>query len=226
MDGGGGERHDGRASSASDHSGTGPKDPVVILGSGILGSTPFERHTDRYGTVHLTILDSVPGETPPARTVLVPGTTSRIVAWDHAPLGVAGTLVAHIIATTHNRDIWGQLPKPGERIVLGSGTLFTESYAGAPVIGVNPADGRETDWMNCDAIGRCRDQLVRLAFEVPEAGQPALPAIRRAQRISPAGPLADRSFPPSAAPRSRGSAAARPRPRGQGNGKRAPGRRM
>jgi hypothetical protein len=94
-----------------------------------------------------------------------------------SPLGVAGTLVAHIIATTHNRDIWGQLPKPGERIVLGSGTLFTESYAGAPVIGVNPADGRETDWMNCDAIGRCRDQLVRLAFEVPEAGQPALPAI-------------------------------------------------
>jgi hypothetical protein len=46
--------------------------------------------------------------------------------------------VAHIIATTHNRDIWGQLPKPGERIVLGSGTLFTESYAGAPVIGVTP----------------------------------------------------------------------------------------
>jgi hypothetical protein len=27
--------------------------------------------------------------------------------------------------------------------VLGSGTLFTEEYMGAPVIGVRPDDGRE-----------------------------------------------------------------------------------
>ena len=46
--------------------------PVVVLGSGILGHTSFERHTDRYGAVHLTVLDSIPGEPAPARTVPVP----------------------------------------------------------------------------------------------------------------------------------------------------------
>ena len=53
-------------------SGTGPEDPVVVLGSGILGKPGFERSTGRYGTVHLTVLDSIPGEPSPARTVPVP----------------------------------------------------------------------------------------------------------------------------------------------------------
>lgn len=177
---------------------------VIILGSGILGSTSFERHTDRYGAVHLTVLDSIPGEAAPAKTVPVPPDDdlaarilqdlakgdaryadaaaaasedaarrpdNRVVAFDHAPLGASGTLVAHVIALTNDHD-WGnfalelRLPKRGERVVLGSGTLFTEEYGGAPVIGVRPDDGREDNWMDCNAISRCRDHLVRLAFEV------------------------------------------------------------
>jgi hypothetical protein len=49
------------------------EDQVAVLGAGILKSTPFERHTDRYGTVCLTVIDSIPGEPAPARTVPVPG---------------------------------------------------------------------------------------------------------------------------------------------------------
>jgi hypothetical protein len=55
--------------------------------------------------------------------------------------------------------------------VLASGTLFTEDYMGAPVIGVHPDDGRETDWMDRYAISRCRDHLVRLDFEMGATGE-------------------------------------------------------
>ncbi len=178
VDGGDEERQGGQAAAA--HPVSGLESSVVILGGGILGSTPGERHTDRYGAVHLTVLDSIPGIPAPPRTVVVPGTTSRVVAFDHAPLGATGTLVAQIVATARYPKM-GPQPEPGDRIVLGSGTLFTETDMGAPVIGVRPADGRETDWMDADAIQRCRDHLVRLDFEMPAAAGPGPAGISRTQ---------------------------------------------
>ena len=198
------------------------EDPVVVLGSGILGHTGFERSTSRYGAVHLTVLDSVPGEPAPARTVPVPPDEdlasrilqdlakadaryaaaaeaasqnaarrpdNRVVAFDHAPLGAAGTLVAHVIhvtATDNDREFGKRHPElrppePGERIVLGSGTLFTEKYGDGPVIGVRPDDGRAEDWMDSNAIFRCKDQLVRLEFEMPTESAPGAAVARRVQ---------------------------------------------
>jgi hypothetical protein len=204
-------------------SGTSPEDPVVVLGSGILGSTPFERHTSRYGTVHLTVMDSIPGEPAPARTVpvhpdddlaarILPDLAkadaryadaaavasedaarrpnNRIVGFDRAPLGATGTRVVRVIAVDprfdHSDDHIPELrtPPPGERVVLGSGTLFTEEYMGAPVIGVRPDDGRDEDWMDSYAITRCRDHLVRLEFEMPEGSAPSAAAVRRVQAAS------------------------------------------
>lgn len=215
------------------------EDPLVILGSGILGHTSFERHTDRYGAVHLTVLDSIPGELGPARTVPVPPDDdlaarilqdlaavdpdyaagaaaagedaarrpdNRVVAFDHAPLGTAGTLVAHVIANGSAYD-WGddppelRPPKPGERVVLGSGTLFTEESMGAPVIGVRPDDGRATEWMDPNAISRCRNRLVRLEFEMRQDSAPAAGAARRVQAArqesdrQPATRAAEPDFP-------------------------------
>lgn len=211
-------------------SGPGLEDPVVILGSGILGHTSFERHTDRYGAVHLTVLDSIPGEPAPARTVPVPGSdlaarimrdlaearqdaaaaaaatqaiartpAKRVAAFDHAPLGTAGTLVAHVIhsnATDRDRE-FGQRhpelrpPETGERVVLGSGTLFTEEYgeARAPVVGVRPDDGRTENWMDPNAIFRCKDHLVRLEFEMPKDSAPGAAAVRRVQAARQEGDL-------------------------------------
>ena len=208
-------------------SGIGPEDPVVVLGSGVLGHTSFERHTDRYGAVHLTVLDSIPGEAAPARTVPVPPDDdlaarilqdlaktddryaataaaasgaaasrpdNRGVAFDHAPLGTAGTLVAHVIANVNGYD-WGddppelRLPKPGERVVLGSGTLFTETYGDAPVVGVRPDDGRADNWMDRNAISRCRNHLVRLEFEMPKDSVPGPSAARRVQAARQEGDL-------------------------------------
>jgi len=201
----------------------GPEDPVVVLGSGILGHTSFERHTDRYGAVHLTVDDSIPGEPAPARTVPVPGNdlaarimrdlaearqdaavaaaarqaiartpASRVVAFDHTPLGAAGTLVAHVIhssATDRDREFGKRHPElrppeTGERAVLGSGILFTEKYGEAPVIGVRPGDGRETEWMDPNAIFRCKNHLVRLEFEpkkdrAPATGTARVQAVRQ-----------------------------------------------
>jgi hypothetical protein len=251
---------------------------VAVLGSGVLGSTPFERHTDRYGAVHLTVLDSIPGEAAPARTVPVPPDEDlaarilqdlaradaryaaaaaaareaaarrpddRVVAFDHAPLGTAGTLVARVIANVSARD-WGdeppelRLPKPGERVVLGSGTLFTERYRDVPVIGVRPDDGREDNWMDRSAISRCTNHLVRLEFEMPEASEAAAAAVARARAAgqdsapprsaaqagqldfpaestrAPAGPAAG-ARPRAAAGNRRSPAAARPARAGRGS---------
>jgi hypothetical protein len=208
--------------------GNGPEEPVVVLGSGILGYTSFERHTDRYGAVHLTVRDSIPGELAPARTVPVPGNdlaarimqdlaearqgataaeaarraiartpASRVVAFDHAPLGAAGTLVAHVIhsnATDRDREFGKRHPElrppeTGERVVLGSGTLFTERYGEAPVIGVRPGDGRETEWMDPNAIFRCKDYLVRLEFEIPKDSAPDAAAARPVRAARQEGDL-------------------------------------
>lgn len=137
---------------------------AVILGSGLLGWTAGERYTERYGAVHLRALDSIPGEPAPARTVPFRGHDCRAIAWDAAPLGAGGTLAAYVISATHSRDTWGPPVRPGERVALGSGTLFAEN-AGVPVIGVRPADGRKTHWLDVMAMGRCSDHLVRLVLE-------------------------------------------------------------
>ena len=199
-------------------SGPAPEDPVITLGSGILGRTSFERQTDRYGAVHLTVADSIPGEPAPARTVPVPANSrwarimealaearqdtagadaarqaidrapaTRVVAFDHAPLGTTGTLVAHVIhadVTDRDREFGKRHPElrppePGERVVLGSGALFTEDNMGGPVIGVRPDDGRADNWMDSDAIFRCKGHLVRLEFEIAKDSAPGAAAARR-----------------------------------------------
>ena len=203
-------------------SGTGPEDPVVILGSGILGKAGSERSTGRYGTVHLTVLDSIPGEPAPARTVSVPPDEdlrarilhelakadagyadaataaseaaasrpdTRVVAFDQAPLGTTGSLVAHVIhadVTEDDREFGKRHPglrppEPGERVALGSGVLFTEKYGEGPLIGVRPADGRAEDWMDSAAIFRCEGHLVRLEFEISKDSAPGVAAARRVQ---------------------------------------------
>ena len=113
-------------------------------GAASSGGTSFERHTDRYGAVHLTVPDSIPGEPPrqgpsrsrrqrpggadhagsgrglrqdaaaaaAARQAIARTPANRVVAFDHAPLGAAGTLVAHVItpmSTDRDRE-FGMTP--------------------------------------------------------------------------------------------------------------------
>jgi hypothetical protein len=132
---------------------------ATTLGEGVLNWSRYERIGDRYGAIHLS--DSPDSE--------------AYATWDDAPAGTLGTLVAHILQTRQSRHIGDffrgigpSVPEPGEEITLGRGTLFTQVDGGVPVIGVEPEDGRETDWMDPRALYRCHEQTVRLEFR-PDA---------------------------------------------------------
>jgi hypothetical protein len=135
-------------------------------------------------------------------------------------LGAAGTLVAHVLhvtATDADREFGKRHPElrppePGERIVLGSGTLFTEKYGDGPVAGVRPDDGRAEYWMDSNAIFRCKDQLVRLEFEMPKDSAPAAGTARRVQVARQEGEQVIAASNAPAPASSSGEAAAAPGP--------------
>lgn len=127
----------------------------TTLGEGVLNWSRGERIGDRYGAIHLS---STPGG-------------EDYATWQDAPAGTRGTLVAHVLQTrqsSHTGDLFRGIgpstPEAGEEITLGTGTLFTEMDDGVPRIGVEPDDGRETDWMDPAALYRCHSQTVRLEF--------------------------------------------------------------
>ena len=128
---------------------------ATTLGEGVLNWSRYERIGDRYGAIHLST-------TPDSEDY---------ADWSDAPAGTVGTIVAHIIQTRESqhigdmfRGIGPSTPEVGEEIVLGTGTLFTQLDSGVPVIGVEPSDGRENDWMDPRALYRCHSQTVRLEF--------------------------------------------------------------
>jgi len=128
---------------------------ATTLGEGVLNWSRYERMGHRYGAIHL--------ETEP--------NSEQYATWQDAPTGTKGTLVAYVLATRQSghigdlfRGIGPSTPKVGEEITLGTGTLFAEYDDGVPRIGVEPEDGRETDWMDPGALYRCHNQTVRLAF--------------------------------------------------------------
>lgn len=131
-------------------------DTAVILGTGMLTWSRYERIGDRYGTVSLMV--------SPVRDDFASFT-------DTPPDGTVGTLAAEILETRQSahigdfaRGIGPSTPTAGEIITLGSGALFREDEDGMPQIGLRPADGRETDWLDPRALYRCHSQTVRLIF--------------------------------------------------------------
>ncbi len=137
-----------------------------VIGEGVLTWHPYERISNRYGTVFLmTDGDSLH---EPSGYVPVP---------DDVPVGLPGRLVAEVQATrqsTHVGDLFRGLrpetPEVGERIVLGQGRLFCQTASGEEVIeavGCTPApeDDRDSDWLDPRALYRAHEQTVRLVFE-------------------------------------------------------------
>lgn len=117
-------------------------DPIVI-GTGELWWQSGERHTDRYGAVHLNDRDHVPQQI------------------DTGLVGSHGRLVAVI-----ERPYRGTSPvSVGDAIELGTGTLFVEtSPLGNTEVGVKPTDGRAENWLDGNALTVCHGQVVRLEF--------------------------------------------------------------
>lgn len=148
--------HDHHRSRARHHL---PATTTHVLGQGRLTWPSAERTTDRYGTVYLL----------PDGTDLSDPARSRLTV-DPALAGRVGTLVAEILHTRrsgHTGDLARGLPPAtpavGERITLGHGTTFLECpQPGLQAIGLAPADGRHTDWLDPPALYRAHGQTVRL----------------------------------------------------------------
>lgn len=134
---------------------------MIVLGEGTLGWTSAERHTDRYGAVHLNY----------------GGKNQR--DFSDAPTGASGSLSAEVTEirdSFHLGDIFRGVgktsPTPGEIIFLGEGKLFTEEhYEGFASIGVEPADGRAENWLSIEGMYRCHGNVVRLVFTPHEETQ-------------------------------------------------------
>lgn len=60
------------------------------------------------------------------------------------------------------RGIYPSKPDVGEVVYLGEGTLVLGNCAGVPLVGLQPDDGREHDWIDPRALYRLHDQTVEL----------------------------------------------------------------
>jgi hypothetical protein len=133
----------------------------VDLAIGILSWPRFERVTDRYGTVMIgESLDGVKDTARPhCKTFTVPA-------------GEHGALCAEVLESRASRHIGDivrgfyphQTPRGSIRL-LGRGRLFTETTEdGSQTVGVQPDDGRESDWMNPRVLYDLHEHTVRLFF--------------------------------------------------------------
>lgn len=147
----------------------------TFLGEGRLNWTRYERIGDRYGAV---MLQTAGGDFDG----LHEAADARYAAFEDAPFGRRGRLVAEVVETRpspHIGDLFhGFEPggaTVGARIVLGEGTLFDalrehdpRGYGWErefPGVGLFPDDGRDTFWLDPKALYRCHEQTVRLDFE-------------------------------------------------------------
>jgi len=122
------------------------------LGTGVLIWNVAERRSDRYGSVMLL---SSPDSEQPIPLVQVKA-------------GKRGRLVAIVKKTRRSRHIgdlfhgvFPKTPKMGQKITLGEGMLFFENNE----VGLQPDDGRDTQWLDMRALYNVHEQTVTLCFE-------------------------------------------------------------
>jgi len=139
---------------------------AILLGVGILNWPRIERVTDRYGVVTLSPSghDCVSSVQACRYQALTPGSVAGV-----------GRLVAIVIETRksgHIGDLFHQIfprtPKIGQRIILGKGRLFfqvDEAVVFVKAVGLEPLDGRHTQWLKIRALFDCHDQTVELWFD-------------------------------------------------------------
>ena len=140
---------------------------VHVFGSGTFGWPAVERRSDRYGFVGLW------RNTGSEETVAL----DDVDPDDVFPADLRGSLVAEVLETRasgHTGDLFRGVgpgrengPAVGDRVVLGAGILRQAvTDWGQELVGLEPGDGRETDWLDPEALYRVHNQTVRLVFEV------------------------------------------------------------
>ena len=128
----------------------------ILLGTGMLSWPRDERVSDRYGRVILMEEfddDALLGDV----VVGLVGARGRL----HAT--VISTRDSHHIGDIF-RGLYPTRPDAGEVIDLGTGAVFTDRCEQFVTIGIDPGDGRESDWLDPTALYRCHSQTVNLYF--------------------------------------------------------------
>ena len=126
----------------------------ALRGVGRFSWPAAERRSDRYGLVGLLAGDD--------------GTSEWMGLVTAGLVGKAGRLFAVVLETQESRHIgdmfrgiYPATPAVGDEIVLGEGVLFVDTER----VGLEPSDGRESDWLNPHQLYRAIDQKVELLFE-------------------------------------------------------------
>lgn len=140
---------------------------MIDLGTGVLTWNGVERRGDRYGAVYLI---------PEKHNSFTREPSPSQVKTQEVHEGERGVLVALVKETresTHIGDLFHGLypetPEVGERILLGTGTLFFEPVpAGGVQVGLRPDDRRLSFWLNPRMLYRAHEQTVQLIFEQDE----------------------------------------------------------
>jgi hypothetical protein len=135
------------------------------LGTGVLTWTPYERQSDRYGSVYLIKEGGHSLADGPWPSLIDEATA---LAFD----GLNGELIAVVkIAreSTHIGDLFHGVsprkPEVGQIIVLGKGMLFrAPAPQGGIGVGLYPADRRATQWLDMRALYDAHEQTVDLSF--------------------------------------------------------------
>jgi hypothetical protein len=128
---------------------------VTTIGTGLLSWHRAERVSDRYGSVNLYDGEDFDHEAP----------------LDLTPVGQVGTLVAHVLDirdSAHIGDLFRgfgpSTPEVGDVITLGAGRLFVDNDSDGTSVGLEPLDGRDSDWLDPTQLYRVHSQTVRLDF--------------------------------------------------------------
>lgn len=138
---------------------------MTELGTGMLTWHRYERVSDRYGTCYL-----LNGDDPYAASGVTADPGEVPLTVEGLP-GTVGTLTVEVLATRDSdhigdlfRGIGPVTPEVGETLTLGHGELFTQQDHGVVAVGLRPADGRRSDWLDPHALYRAHSQTVRLTF--------------------------------------------------------------
>lgn len=137
------------------------------LGTGRLGWRGTERRCDRYGTIAFMNDEAIPRHTALGKPISTNKEKIKIPRYNGF-----GKLIAIVKKTRepiHIGDFFHgfspEMPKVGEIIELGEGTIFYDTDEFGDMVGLIPKDGRMTFWLNPPALYRCHNQTVELIFE-------------------------------------------------------------
>ena len=128
----------------------------ILIGRGVLNWNKLERISDRYGTVHLLI----DGTEAPAEMFIPKGRGTLI------SVIIDARVIDHI--GDFFRGIGPETPRTGDRFTLGKGRAFSQKRDHYTGVGVEPGDGRKSDWLDPKMLYRCHNSLVELIWETEE----------------------------------------------------------